>query len=107
VEWGWVDEDGKHMHERYSFDPYERLNKLAAISNKDARYAAAMQEYSRLKVDLDFGGWLQMHVPSAIQPEPRADQPDHCGQPAYLAPAGWQCRECKAWLDTLPPVTLQ
>lgn len=98
VEWGWADDEGRHMHARYPFDPNERLNELAAISNSDSRYAAAMEEYSRLKVDLEMGGWYQMHIPHDIAPDPREDQPDHCGQPAYLAPAGWQCRECKEWL---------
>lgn len=98
TEWGWADADGGATHSRYPFNPYERLNDLAAVSPKSPQYVRSMAEYSRLVVDVDMGGWYQMHIPSRQAPEPRADQPDHCNWPAYLAPKGWQCRVCKEWL---------
>jgi hypothetical protein len=100
-EWGWVDSKGAYSHRRYPFNPYQRLNELASTDKKDHQYGRRIEEYSRLLVDLEFGGMFHMHKPVSYPPELRADQPDHCGWPAYLAPHGWECRVCQLRLDTV------
>lgn len=94
-EWVWLDDDGRASHERYPFNPYERLNELAA-----AKTPRAIEEYSRLLVDLDFGGMFAMHRPVDNGPwRPSDPAPaDHCGQPPYYSPTGWECRKCKTAL---------
>jgi hypothetical protein len=101
-EWGWEDATGAATHQRHPFNAYERLNELATTDKKHPQYTRRIEEYSRLLVDVDFGGTFQMHRPVFQPPEPRADQPDHCGGPAYLAPHGWECRQCQIPLDSVP-----
>jgi hypothetical protein len=98
-EWSWADATGNQTHSRYPFNPYERLNDLAATSPKDPSSGRRLEEYSRLVVDLDFGGWFQTHRPISEPPYsgPPAP-PDHCNEPPYLAPHGWECRKCQQHL---------
>lgn len=98
-EWSWAGPDGSQMHSRYPFNPYEKLNTLSAVKPSDPHYRAYIEAYSRLLVDLDFGGWFQMHRPLSFPPYtgPPAP-PDHCGEPPYLAPHGWECRKCQVHL---------
>lgn len=107
-EWIWVDADNSVMHSRYPGNPYEELNRLAAVpvpgkksdDRARARYAKAMETYSRLKVDLEMGGWYQLHLPVDLSAETYPDRPDdHCSEPPYLSPSGWQCRKCKTPLE--------
>lgn len=91
-EWGWADPSGSTFGDNFPSDPYAEMDRLIAAGN--------IGRYHLLKVRVETGGAFHQHHGLA-GPHSRSDQPDHCGQPAYLAPTGWRCRatDCKAPLE--------
>lgn len=97
-EWGWADETGSMFGDRFPFNAYEELNRLAKIPERAADYAL-------LKVLVDLGGTFHQHDPGSTRPAHVGPVPEHCDYPAYLSPSGWECRRCLAPLPAdLPPL---
>lgn len=96
-EWQWVDDNNRAHHDRFPFEPYQRMNELAALMKTNP---AAGEQYARLVVDVDMGGTFALHKPEHNGPwRPSGPTPaDHCGEPPYYSPTGWECRSCKTAL---------
>ncbi len=84
------------------------LERLSGLSRKrkdgyhwpdertEAEYFARGREYSALKVRLEMGGTFHIHqVRASGKPDYEGTVPYCCGQPAWLRPSGWQCRQCR------------
>jgi hypothetical protein len=122
-EWGWQDAGGNRFGDdpdtaMLKPDPYAYLATLAAKLDKAHKapkrscttwvYEAAIREYSALKVRLDFGHTIHLHLPdprTVVEHGPRPDPVSHCDYPAWLRPTGWQCRRCRA--DLTPEGSLR
>jgi hypothetical protein len=122
-EWQWADAQGSpsridpdlvHLYDPQlnpvgATDPYDALNKLAALMDTAGAarkacltwvYWQAAREYSALKTRLDVSATFHQHEVSPATPAPHhGPVPRHCGQPMRLAPSGWRCRACNERTD--------